>query len=78
MSRNFHNFTRERISPPEIFPVRPVVLNTWEACYFDINEDVLVNFAKEAVKYDVRYARHGRPDGLDPGLNDQAGSRRLV
>ena len=53
MSRNFHNFTRERICPPEKFPVRPVVLNTWEACYFDINEDVLVNFAKEAVKYDV-------------------------
>lgn len=72
MSRNFHNFTRERISPPEIFPVRPVVLNTWEACYFDINEDVLVNFAKEAVKYDVDMLV--MDDGwFGSRVNDQAG-----
>lgn len=48
MSRNFHAFTRNHILPEEVFETRPVVLNTWEACYFNINEDVLETFAKSA------------------------------
>ena len=49
MSRNFHRFIRERILPSEsIEKAHPVVLNTWEACYFDIDEEKLVKFAKEA------------------------------
>ena len=48
VSRNMHDFVRSHILPKEKFPCRPVVLNSWEAMYFDINEDVLVDFAGEA------------------------------
>ena len=48
MSRNFHTFIRNKILPPEPFEKRPVVLNTWEACYFDIDEAELLRFAKTA------------------------------
>ena len=46
MSRNFHKFTNDRILPAEIFDKRPVVLNTWEACFFDIDEEKLLEFAR--------------------------------
>ena len=48
MSRNFHNFIRKHILPPEPFARRPVVLNTWEACYFDIDEAEMLRFAEAA------------------------------
>ena len=48
MSRNFHSFIRTHILPPEPFDKRPVVLNTWEACFFDINEAEMMRFAKAA------------------------------
>ncbi len=48
MSRNFHNFIRRHILPAEPFPQRPVVLNTWEACYFKINEAEMLRFAETA------------------------------
>lgn len=50
MSRNFHRFIRAHILPEEKFPRRPVVLNTWEASYFDIDEDNLLRFADAAVE----------------------------
>lgn len=50
MSRNFHRFTRRHILPKEPFAHRPVVLNTWEACYFNIDEDVMEEFAKSAAE----------------------------
>ena len=53
MSRNFHNFTRNHILPKEIFDKRPVVLNTWEACFFNIDESVLLNFAETAAKTNI-------------------------
>ena len=48
MSRRFHRFIRERIMPPISLEPHPVVLNTWEACSFDINEEKLIRFASEA------------------------------
>ena len=48
MSRNFHDFIRARILPPEPFEKRPVVLNTWEACLFDIDETEVERFAVAA------------------------------
>ncbi len=48
MSRNFHSFINAKILPPEPFDCRPVVLNTWEACYFNIDEDELIRFAESA------------------------------
>lgn len=51
MSRKMHRFVRRTIVPKEPFDVRPVVLNSWEATYFNIDADKLVAFAAEAVKY---------------------------
>jgi len=48
MSRNFHRFIRKYLLPKEKFEARPVVLNTWEASYFDIDEDNLLTFAESA------------------------------
>ncbi len=50
MSRNFHSFTRNHILPSEPFDKRPVVLNTWEACFFDIDEVEMLRFAKAAAE----------------------------
>ena len=36
--------------PPASLQPHPVVLNTWEACYFNIDEAKLLDFAKEAKK----------------------------
>ena len=50
VSRNMHNFVRSHILPKDKFESRPVVLNSWEAMCFDIDQDVLVDFAHEAAK----------------------------
>ncbi len=50
MSRNFHDFTRHHIMPQASLAPHPVVLNTWEACFFDIDEARLIRFAEEAAK----------------------------
>ncbi len=50
MTRSFHDFVKNNIMPPESFDPHPVVLNTWEACFFDIDQDKLVAFAREAKK----------------------------
>ena len=47
-SRNMHRFVRAHILPPEAFEKRPVVLNSWEAFYFNIDEALMVDFAKGA------------------------------
>lgn len=50
MSRNFHKFIRYNIMSQAALNPHPVVLNTWEACYFDIDEAKLIRFAEEAAK----------------------------
>lgn len=45
MSYKMHRFIRNSIVPDEIFEQRPIVINTWEACYFDIDEQKLLDFA---------------------------------
>lgn len=47
MSSNMHRFVREHIVRGEWKKrVRPVLLNSWEAAYFDIDERRLLNLAK--------------------------------
>ena len=47
MSQNMHDFVREHIVRGTWKEkVRPVLLNSWEASYFDINESKLVKLAK--------------------------------
>lgn len=47
MSKNMHSFVREHIVRGEWkHKTRPVLLNSWEAAYFNINESKLVKLAK--------------------------------
>lgn len=47
MSRNMHHFVREHIVRGEWKrKIRPVLLNSWEAAYFDIDERKLLRLAK--------------------------------
>lgn len=49
MSHAWHDFVREKISPPRWRGVsRPSYLNTWEAAYFDVNEQKVVGLAERA------------------------------
>ena len=54
MTRNLHDFTRRHILPEESTEKpHPVVLNTWEACYFNIDEEKLIAFAEESAKVGI-------------------------
>lgn len=47
MSQNMHRFVREHIVRGEWkHKIRPVLLNSWEAAYFDIDEEKLLHLAK--------------------------------
>jgi len=49
MSRIWHDFIRDKISPPQFrHKPRPTYLNTWEAAYFDVDEDKVLHFADKA------------------------------
>ncbi len=49
MSHNMHNFIRNHIVRGEWKDrPRPILLNSWEAAYFKINEKVILNLAKKA------------------------------
>jgi len=46
MSQIWHQFVKEKISPPQFKgQARPTYLNSWEAAYFDINEDKVLELA---------------------------------
>lgn len=49
MSQAFHNLYREHLIPQQWRnEERPILINNWEATYFDFNEEKLVNIAKSA------------------------------
>lgn len=49
LSHNFHNFVREHvINPTFAHKTRPILVNSWEACYFNINHMRLLNLARNA------------------------------
>lgn len=49
ISRHLHGFTRHHIvRGPWQYRVRPVLINSWEAFYFDVNKDRLLQLAKRA------------------------------
>ena len=47
-SRNMHAFIRSAILPKEREQSHPVVLNSWEAFYFNIDEKIMLDFADGA------------------------------
>lgn len=54
MSRIFHDFVKERICRGFYKgKERPVLINNWEATYFDFNEEKIVNIAKKASEVGV-------------------------
>lgn len=54
MSHIWHDFVRDKISPPKFRHVaRPTYLNTWEAAYFDVNEDKVLHLADKAKEIGV-------------------------
>ncbi len=53
MSRHFHAFINHHIVPEKAKERRPVVLNSWEAFYFNIDENILVDFAAAAKGCDM-------------------------
>ena len=72
ISRNFHRFIRDTILPPEPFDQRPVVLNSWEAFYFNINGKLMEDFAVGAA--DVGMDMTVMDDGwFGERRNDRAG-----
>lgn len=51
LSQRMHGFVRQRIIPKAWQGrIRPVLLNSWEAAYFDINEQKLLRLARKAKK----------------------------
>ena len=51
MSRRFHQAIRSHLIPPrwaDMAAPRPVLLNSWEACYFNFDEDRLLELARAA------------------------------
>ncbi|MCR4991308.1 MAG: alpha-galactosidase [Lachnospiraceae bacterium] len=73
MSRNMHTFVREHIVRGNFkHKNRPVLLNSWEACYFDISEHKLLNLAKKAK--DVGIELFVMDDGWFGKRNDDTSS----
>lgn len=51
MTRNLHDFYREHmIRSPYLYQKRPVLINNWEATYFDFDSEKLLAIAREAKK----------------------------
>ncbi|MBR6223949.1 MAG: alpha-galactosidase [Lachnospiraceae bacterium] len=49
MSREFHNVMRDHlIRSPYLHKKRPILINNWEATYFDFNEEKLLEIARQA------------------------------
>jgi len=49
MSQIWHGFVKEKVSPPQFKGVaRPTYLNSWEAGYFDVSEQVVLDLAAKA------------------------------
>ena len=72
MSRNFHRFINTCIVPEKASRQRPVVLNSWEAFYFNINEELMTDFAAAAADCGIDTVI--MDDGwFGKRVNDQAG-----
>lgn len=54
MSRRYHKLYRERLCRGKFRDaVRPVLINNWEATYFNFSEEVLLNIARKAKEADI-------------------------
>ena len=75
MSRRFHTAIRTRLLPPrwqDMTKPRPVLINSWEACYFDFDEKKLLALAQASKKADIDL--FVLDDGWFKGRNDTSSS----
>ena len=75
MSRRFHTAIRTRLLPPhwqDMAAPRPVLINSWEACYFDFDEETLLALAQASKKADIDL--FVLDDGWFKGRNDTSSS----
>ena len=77
MSHNFHNFFRSNLNRSKFVKDvrRPVLLNTWEAAFFDFDDEMLVEIAKAAKEMGVEMivmddGWFGKRDDDNSGLGD--------
>lgn len=84
MSQNMHRFVKEHILPPAFaHKLRPVLLNNWEATYFDFNERRLLRLAREAAALGVELfvlddGWFGARDSDSAGLGDYEVNRKKL
>jgi alpha-galactosidase len=84
LSHHFHDFVNHHIVPgPFKGKDRPVLMNNWEATFFDFNEKKLISLAKEASKLGVELfvlddGWFGRRDDDTRGLGDYTVNRRKL
>ena len=66
LTQNYHEHVREHIIPRKYRSAkRPIVINTWEAMYFNIDEEVLLKYADKAKKKGLR--KDGDSQGAGAG-----------
>lgn len=54
MSRTFHDLYRNHlIRSPWLHKKRPILINNWEATYFDFNEEKILDIARESAKLGI-------------------------
>ena len=84
MSRQYHRAIRERlIRDPLEGRRRPVLINNWEATYFDFDADKLVDFARTAAPLGVELfvmddGWFGKRDSDNSGLGDWVVNREKL
>ena len=76
MTRNYHDFYRSHlIRSPFNHKKRPILINNWEATYFDFDTDKLISIAREAKKCGIEMlvmddGWFGRRSSDDSSLGD--------
>ncbi len=80
----YHDIYRENLSrSPYIKKARPVLINSWEAAYFDFDEEKILNIAREAVGMGVDLfvlddGWFGKRDDDNSGLGDWKVNRKKL
>ncbi len=76
MSQRFHRFFEQcLIAPFHAEKTRPIILNNWEATYFNFNKELLLDLASKAQSVGIELfvlddGWFGRRDGADSSLGD--------
>lgn len=84
MSQNFHRTYQNHLAPPQFkTKSRPVLLNTWEANYFDLTEEKLLTQAKHAAKLGIELfviddGWFGKRDEANSSLGDWFVNREKI